>query len=297
MSQSPKRSRKKSTTSTKLYYPLTTDEWLQTFAELKPREIHLLFYLRTIDPFGDRKLEIGVRQIAKVLKCDPATVSRALKVLDQKKYIDLELINVQVQVFSRHQGVVSTQHRCPDTTLLPTDHDRCEQATTTIATQQQRSLRNRSLRTDNDRGLESSDSNASGSPHTLKTLKTDQTLSLSHPPTERELLNFVTGEVRKDKQIRQPRAYAQQTLKNDREHWLEKFVEHRNERVRIESSVAQLPNPEQEDLQALRDRLIENWNVPRLRSKIKRTIAEKPELKLEIVGDELRVLGGNCHAT
>lgn len=80
------------------HYRLTNDEWLKAVKELKPRERDVLYYLRTLDPWGDKDLVVGVREIATALECSPGTVSKALKVLDQKSWIDLEIIAAKVKL-------------------------------------------------------------------------------------------------------------------------------------------------------------------------------------------------------
>lgn len=75
-------------TKTTRHYRLTTEEWLRVSKQLRAAELRVLYYLRTLDPFGDRKLDIGVRNVATLLNCQPGTVSRAIKVLHQKGYID-----------------------------------------------------------------------------------------------------------------------------------------------------------------------------------------------------------------
>lgn len=265
-----------------LHYRLTTEEWLQAIQDLKPRERDVLYYLRTLNPFGDRKLDIGVREVARALNCDPATVSRALKVLDSKGYIDLEMVNVQVKVLTKSQSVVSTQHCCPDTTVLSTDHDRCVETTPTIATQHQRSLHN-------DRKPEPAPDMDSRSPHTIHTDQTLKTLSPTHLPRERELLDFISGEVRKDNSIKRPRGYAKQCLKDDREFWIEKFLEKQNQQAEIDSSgAAAVEEFQPESIEQKRTRFIAQWSIPICRDGIRKAIANNPDLQLEIVGDELR---------
>jgi DNA-binding transcriptional ArsR family regulator len=61
-----------------LYYQLTSEEWLRACKELQPSEKDVLYYLRTLDPFGERDLDIGVREMARALGMSPSTVSRAL---------------------------------------------------------------------------------------------------------------------------------------------------------------------------------------------------------------------------
>jgi hypothetical protein len=80
------------------YYRLTNEEWLRVVKDLKPAERDILYYIRTLDPFGTQELELGVREMADTLGCNPGTVSRALKVLDQKGYIELDLVTVRVRI-------------------------------------------------------------------------------------------------------------------------------------------------------------------------------------------------------
>jgi hypothetical protein len=278
-----------SESKTTRHYRLTTEEWLQAVHELKPRERDVLYYLRTLDPFGDRCLNLGVREIARTLSTDqqevsPGTISKALKRLDHLGYIDMELINVSIKIKSRG-GVFPTENSVSsEKRLIATGNDRSPQETADR-------YRKRSIATGNDRPLEAAPDIDSGSPHTIHTLHTDQTLSLTHPPAERDLLKFVVGEIKKDKQVRQPRAYAKQCLEKDRDFWTEKFLEWQTEHDRIKRSAAAPPSTDFFELKQLEQRrtlLLENWKVSRLRNKIREAIATQPELKLEIVGEELR---------
>lgn len=76
--------------------------------DLRPAELKVLYHLRTLDPFGDRELDIGVREMARTLNMSHSTVSRALKVLDAKGYIELELLKVNAKVVSTGTTGVST---------------------------------------------------------------------------------------------------------------------------------------------------------------------------------------------
>lgn len=131
------------------HYPLTNEEWLKTVQELKPAEIAILYHLRTVTPFGEHPVPIGVRDLAKTLKMNPGTVSRALKRLDQLEYIDLELLQVEVKISSKgvlfdrkHGSEHSSDGCCLQTTLLSTGNNNDQETTPTIATQHQRSPRN-----------------------------------------------------------------------------------------------------------------------------------------------------------
>lgn len=108
-----------------LHYRLTSEEWATVWDTLKPAEIRILFHLRLLDPFGDRNLDIGVRELARTLNIDHSTVSRALKTLEAQGYIDLELLKVNVRIHSKtlavvpeDNGGVSSHHlRSPRTTV------------------------------------------------------------------------------------------------------------------------------------------------------------------------------------
>jgi DNA-binding Lrp family transcriptional regulator len=150
------------------FYALQNDEWVKACQELTPAQRDVLYYLRTLDPYGDRPLNLGVTEIARQLKLDKSTVSRALKALDQKGWIDLELIQVKAKILS--QGKC-----CSDATALPPDNSVASEqlerslrneddpdATSAIATQRARSLRN-------NQDSEPSNSEASNTSKTIKT--------------------------------------------------------------------------------------------------------------------------------
>jgi hypothetical protein len=84
------------------FYPLQHQEWLRACQELKPSERDVLYYLRTFDPY-DNGIKINCAEVARQLSTKDKTVhrqtvSRALKALDSKGFIDLELIQVEVKV-------------------------------------------------------------------------------------------------------------------------------------------------------------------------------------------------------
>ncbi|MEM6424224.1 MAG: MarR family transcriptional regulator [Cyanobacteria bacterium P01_D01_bin.128] len=133
-----------------LHYRLTLEEWLKACRELRPSEKDILYYLRTLDPFGDNPIDIKVREIARELKVSPSTVSRALKALDAKGWIDLEITSATVKlhtsqpvekVLSLCNGVAPTQHPDGNSVEKVLPHDN------SVASRQ----RSRSPRNDRDR--------------------------------------------------------------------------------------------------------------------------------------------------
>jgi hypothetical protein len=114
------------------FYPLQNDEWVKAWGELKPAEVQVLYHLRTLDPFGEKELELGVSAIALRLGLSKGTVSKALKALNEKGWIDLELIKVKVKLHTHRSSAkkfptgntVSYRKRgFPQETQFPTGND------------------------------------------------------------------------------------------------------------------------------------------------------------------------------
>jgi DNA-binding transcriptional ArsR family regulator len=89
------------------FYALKPEEWLQVTKELRYAEVRVLYYLRTIDPFGGRDLRVKVTDVATATGLQKGTVSKALKVLNDKGYIDLEITEalVKLQTFPKGDQV------------------------------------------------------------------------------------------------------------------------------------------------------------------------------------------------
>ncbi|MCC5632742.1 hypothetical protein LC613_34730 [Nostoc sphaeroides CHAB 2801] len=116
------------------FYPLQHEEWLKACRELTPAQKDVLYYIRTLDPYGDG-VELSVSGIARQLSTENkevhrSTVSRALKALDDKGFIDLELLKVKVKILA------GGLHCCDETTVLSVGN-------TVASPQQARSLRNK----------------------------------------------------------------------------------------------------------------------------------------------------------
>lgn len=128
-----------------VHYRITKDEWLLAWDELKPAEVKLLYYLRTTDPWGDKSLDAGVTELAKTLKYNKGTVSRALKKLARTGWISLEITTASVKLHTKSStsapvfpvgnplsagnGVVSGSQ------VLSTDNGDDRQTTATISRQ------------------------------------------------------------------------------------------------------------------------------------------------------------------
>jgi hypothetical protein len=148
--------------------------------ELTPAQRDVLYFVRTLDPYGDG-LDISIAEIARQLSTDKrtvhrSTVSRALKELDAKGFIDMELLMVKLNIKAkgvhccdseaytlpflkgrcangnasgvRDATLLATQgasettvlpkdnERDHDATVLPKDNERDHDATSVITTQQ-----------------------------------------------------------------------------------------------------------------------------------------------------------------
>lgn len=81
-----------------LHYRLTTEEWLAISSKLTRAELIVLYYLRTLDPFGDRPLDLKVIDIAEVTGLTKGTVSKALRSLHDQGLIELEMVTVRIRL-------------------------------------------------------------------------------------------------------------------------------------------------------------------------------------------------------
>ena len=75
------------------FYPLSKKEWVQACNQLNPSEIKVLFYLRSDNPFGTIQ-SMTVTEIGKKLNLHKGTVSRALKSLNLRGWIEFEIQSI-----------------------------------------------------------------------------------------------------------------------------------------------------------------------------------------------------------
>lgn len=89
-----------------LFYPLTHEEVLD-LKDLTGVEIKVFLYVRTLDPFGDRNLEYSVTAVAEELGLSKGAVSKAIKSLDAKGFIHVELTRVKIRIKADTSDVAS----------------------------------------------------------------------------------------------------------------------------------------------------------------------------------------------
>ncbi len=86
------------------FYPLRCEEWAEISGNLTLSELRVLYWLRTKDPYSNG-ININCAAIARDLSqtkpISRQTVSRAMKTLDRKDYIDLEIISANVKIRSK----------------------------------------------------------------------------------------------------------------------------------------------------------------------------------------------------
>ncbi len=75
------------------FYPLSNEEWAEACKQLNPSEIKVLYYLRTLNPFGTIQ-SMTVTEIGKELNLHKGTVSRALKSLNLRGWIEFEIQSI-----------------------------------------------------------------------------------------------------------------------------------------------------------------------------------------------------------
>jgi hypothetical protein len=95
---------------------ITTEE-VVALPELTYAELKLYLYLRTLDPFGDRKLEIETAVLSEQLGFSRRTIQRALHALNESDLIDWQVIKSKITTktatsLSSSDKVVAKRQSC-----------------------------------------------------------------------------------------------------------------------------------------------------------------------------------------
>ncbi|MFL9458363.1 MarR family transcriptional regulator [Tolypothrix bouteillei VB521301_2] len=165
------------------FYPLQHEEWLKACRELTPAQRDVLYYIRTIDP-RNYGIEINSAEIARQLSSlehtvHRQTVSRALKELDAKGFIDLELLQVKAKV--KPKG------------LWCDDAPRCDDAPQAIVTH-----RDRSPRTASDRHAPRSIATHQAKPESVRDKRSQHAKSIKEIKESIESLSDLPKQERED---------------------------------------------------------------------------------------------------
>ncbi len=166
-----------------LFYPLTHEEVLD-LKNLTGVEIKVFLYVRTLDPFGDRNLEYSVTAVAQELDLSKGAVSKALKSLDAKGFIHVELTRVKIRIKADKSAVASFPIRndvSQSEPEFPIGNQDCQEETSV-------SYKKPEFPIGNNQSSKPSPDKASSAPQTIKTYS-DLIKTLSE--SEREnFLNF-----------------------------------------------------------------------------------------------------------
>lgn len=135
------------------FYPLKSEEWLDSINQLTHSELKILYYVRSLDPYNNG-IDLTPAQIARDLSTDKnkmhrSTVGRALKSLDRKGFINMKLIKVRIKVNPR--GFLTEQESEPEPKSEPKPEAKndvvatqpcCDHATNVVTTQHRVQPRN-----------------------------------------------------------------------------------------------------------------------------------------------------------
>jgi len=127
---------------TVLHLRLTTQDWVECFKNLTKAELGVFFYIRTIDPYGDRNLEIDCSSLGKLLGIHRTSVSRALEELKRKGLIEMEIekakvrqkINNRKLTLLSNQENTSNDEQSEESKICAPTHSSCADAQTSAPT-------------------------------------------------------------------------------------------------------------------------------------------------------------------
>jgi DNA-binding Lrp family transcriptional regulator len=236
------------------FYPLEHEAFKEMRSQLTPAQKDILLYLRTLDPFGDRHLDIGIRELGREMGLSHSTVSRAMEVLRDKGYIEMETTHVRVKIKSlgmvpqSTSGELVQKQSCgkvvpPRTSGVSTDQKRSQctkvdpNAPKAIAmhhlaseSQEQQGVQNsKTIKTINTDQIRSKDENFELKNHELEA-KVNQEIQIQETKDDdpdKDLKKFIIKTVEKQKgiQISNAVAYAAKCLEKDRNHWRSLYLE------------------------------------------------------------------------
>ena len=79
-----------------MFFKLTANGWIELYTQLTKSELGLLYYIRSLDPFGDREIKISTSEIAEQLHISVRTVQRALASLKEKGLIVSKYVRTRI---------------------------------------------------------------------------------------------------------------------------------------------------------------------------------------------------------
>ncbi len=174
-----------------LHLRLTNEDWSESFRSLTRSELGTFFYIRTLDPYGDRDLDINTSVLSKKLGIHRTSISRALESLSQKGLIEMEIQKAKVNLSVNNRKLTLLRQEedtslCADAQACAPMHTVVHPCTSLCADAQVCAPTHTVVHPCTNQELEPLSSNGSSSPHTIHTYS-DFIKTLSQ--TERE--NFL----------------------------------------------------------------------------------------------------------
>ena len=80
------------------FYPLQNSEWVKVVKELTKSQLAILYYLRSLDPYGDG-VKIRASKVAEDLEITKRAVNAAIAVLVQKEFINFGDAEYSIKLF------------------------------------------------------------------------------------------------------------------------------------------------------------------------------------------------------
>ena len=284
------------------HYPLTPELARQLrSAKLTAAEWHVWSYLVTLDPFGENYQEIDLLVILSECEISKPTFYRAIARLQELEFIDTQPAKFAFRNLIGARRLLS-ENSIKNEKVVSKMRKQSQKRDPSIKNEKVVSKMRKQSQERDKFDLKALQELGSITVQIDHTFHTDQTLSEARPPTpereekvfdEEELIEFVTRQVDREinfekKVVRALRPYAKKCLRVDREFWLKRYRQYLEQQDQIKCSAPPSTLFEPETIEQRRERLLKLWETPPCRPGIKKAIAAAPELKLEIVGDELR---------
>jgi hypothetical protein len=169
-----------------IHYRLTHEELLNWIAEydLKWSEAKIYLYFVTLNPFGDRDIEVSIPEVCLKLKLKKSAFYQAIGRLEELKLLDAKILRASIRIFPLNQRVFHSNGKSS------TEMESCPTEWNLFH------LNGKDSAEMENRSPEASLEETSKTPHTLHTDQTDQTYS----ERERKTKIIFPEEIRKEEQ-------------------------------------------------------------------------------------------------
>ena len=226
---------------------------------LRPSELKVLYYIRTIPADSNQWRDLSIAQIAEDLHLHRGTVSRSLKDLEAKGLVKLRLTRVQAQLADRlSEWVLPHGHECafPATNAIEKAHmshsgHTCAFPATNAIEKAHMSHSGHTCAFPATNAIEKAHMShfgqtpepaaGKGFGKPVENLPVENSRSdldqRSLNLSDDQLLQFVENA---NKHARHPRAYAKKCIQNDRDHWLKLYQEWSDRQTTL--SISNTPN-------------------------------------------------------